>query len=129
MTIIIISSVVAALAIVVVAVFMIPAIMEFRETVRIVRSTIIEVDKKLNPILEDVEKVAGNLKTITDATAAKMGKVEAMMAALGETGENVHKINSVISGLMLLYNRPATYWTGTKAAWKYVVERMKKKGG
>lgn len=127
--IVVISVAAAAIAVIAVAALLIPVIKELRETIRTARGTLDEIDRKLVPILGDMEKVAGNLKIITDATAAKVSKVEAMMNALGETGEKVQKINTVLSGIMFLYNRPASYWAGTKAAWKYIADRMKKKGG
>ena len=130
MTIIEFAVLAVALAIVVLVALLSAAAIELKVGIHEIRRSVRKVDEKMEPILDDLGKVAANLKVVTTATADKVGNVETVMSALGKAGEKVEKINSLLDTVMSVSSKPNIYWTGTKAAWSYVRERLKtKKGG
>jgi len=119
----------AALAVVALVACLIPAILEMRKTLAALRNFIVSTEEKLEPALVEMREVLADLRVVTDATASKAEEVKTVMTALGDTGENIHRINGLISGAMDILHKPATFLTGAKATGKYILERMKKKGG
>ena len=124
-----VAALVAALAVVALVAFLIPAILEMRKTLVALRSFIVVTEEKLEPALVELREVLADLRVVADATASKAEEVKTVMTALGDTGENIHRINGLISGAMDILHKPAAFLTGAKATGKYILDRIKKKGG
>ncbi|HWI40847.1 MAG TPA: DUF948 domain-containing protein [Verrucomicrobiae bacterium] len=117
----------AAAALVTLVIFLIPAVLELRRTLREARNLLVSTEKLLEPAILETREVLANLKTLTDATASRAEEVKTLMTALGDTGESVHKVNDLLSGALTIANKPATLWVGIKAAGKHILEQRKKR--
>jgi uncharacterized protein YoxC len=117
----------AAVAWVAVALFLVPALIELRRTVVALRSLLSKAEEELPSTLAETREILTDLKTITKAAASKADEVKTVMTALGDTGESVHRINGLLDGFVNLMRKPARYWAGTRAAGKYILDRVKKK--
>jgi uncharacterized protein YoxC len=118
-----------ALAVVVLVLFLIPTILEMRKALAALRSLIQVTEERLEPALVEMREVLADLRIVADATASRAEEVKTVMTALGDTGENIHRINGLISGAMDILHKPAALVTGAKAAGKYILDKMRKKGG
>ena len=129
MEIIAIASVVIAITFIVLVAFLIPALIEVRKAAISVRIYVTDVDSQIKPILKELRELTANLRVFTDAVASRSDEVEAFMESLGDTGRNISKINIVVSEVAGLLCRSSLWITGLKAAGKYAVGRILKKGG
>lgn len=129
MPVISIAAAVAALAVLALVVVLIPVLLEFRKTVIRLRDFLETTEQNLDPALKELRETMADLRVLADATASKADDVKSIMSALGDTGKNVHELNDVIGSVFKAFNKPASYWTGAKAAGKFILDRMKKKGG
>lgn len=123
------AAVVIALAVVVLVVVLIPVLIEARKTIIRLRDFLVRTEENLDPALKELRETMADLRVLADATASKADDVKSIMSALGDTGKNVHELNDVIGSVFKVFNKPATYWTGAKAAGKFILDRMRKKGG
>ena len=129
MSVLSVAAMMGALAVVVLVGFLIPALLEFRKTVVRLREFLERTEANLDPALRELRETMADLRVLADATASKADEVKTIMTALGDTGKNVHEINDVIGSVFKVFNKPAAYWTGAKAAGKFILDRMRKKGG
>lgn len=129
MNVVAVAAVVVAVAVVVLVFFLLPAILELRRTLETVRRFVATTEEKLEPALTEMYAVLADLRVVADATASKADEVKSVMTALGDTGENIHRINGMISGAMAVLHKPANLLTGVKASGSYLLERIRKKGG
>lgn len=127
----VISVAVAVLAItfVVLALFAIPTFIEARKTAVAAREFLSRTDMELQPVLKDLREIVDDLKAMTAEASEKAGNVTLFMEALGETGHNLRIINSVMGTIAGVMSSSSLWITGTKAAGKFILNRILKKGG
>jgi uncharacterized protein YoxC len=123
------AALIAALAVIVLVAVLVPAINEIRKTCVTVREFIVSAEDSLTPTLGELRKVVGDIRELTDAAADRRGDISALMTALGDTGENVSRLNSVIEGAVGIVEKPAMYMTGFKAAAQNILGHFTRKGG
>ena len=128
MEIVAVVAIVIAITFVVLACFMIPAMIELRRTALDVRKYVKEVDSEFQPVLKELHELALNLRVITHGIASKTGEIEGFMTAVGDTGRNISRINVVAGAVADLVGRSSFWMTGVKAASRYLIDRISKKG-
>jgi len=128
MGIVAIAALVIAIIFVVLAFFLIPVLLEIKKTAATVRTYITDVDSELKPILREMRELTTDLRALADSIASRSDDVRTFMTAVGETGRNVSRINSVIGDVADVFCRSSLWMTGLKAAGRYVIHRIAKKG-
>lgn len=129
MGVIAIAAVVIAITFIVLAGFLIPALVEIRKTAVSVRTYITDVESQMQPILKELRELTVSLRIFTDAVASRSDEVKSFMVALGDTGRNISKINFVIGEVADLMCKSSLWLTGLKAAGRYVAGRIIKRRG
>ncbi len=128
MGIVAIAAVVIAIVFVVLAGFMIPALIEIRKTAASVRTYVTDVDSQLQPILKELRELTADLRKFADSVASRTDEVKTFMTAIGDTGRNISRINVAIGDVAGIFFRSSLWITGLKAAGRYVIDRIAKKG-
>ncbi len=129
MVIIGLAAVVAAITLVVLAAYLIPAIIEIRRTASAMREFLVCTEGELSSALKELRETLAELKELSNDLASKSGEVTSFMEALGDTGRNLHTINNLVGIVTGLVGGSSIWMTGGKAAGKYVIERLFKKRG
>lgn len=118
-----------ALGVVVLVAVLVPVINEVKKTVIVAREFIVSMDNSLQPMLLEMKRTLAGLSEMTDAAAMRKDDVTSFMTALGDTGENIHRVNSIIGGAVQVMEKPVAYWVGLKAATKNILGNFIRKGG
>jgi uncharacterized protein YoxC len=119
--------IVIAAVLVVVAGFLVRALIEIRATVIAARGLMTRIDTELIPVVKDLQGVLADLKVTTDGIASRMEDVKSAMTAVGDTGRNISRINAVIGNVADVLSRITLLSTGVKAAGQYVCDRISRK--
>jgi uncharacterized protein YoxC len=127
MVIVAISAVVIAVTIVILAAFMIPALIEIRKSAAAVRVYITDIESQLQLVLKELRELTANLRVLTEGIASKTDEVKCFMTAVGDTGRNISRINVVIGEVAGLLTKSSLWMTGLKAGGRYVIDRITKK--
>jgi uncharacterized protein YoxC len=125
------AAVLVAITLVVLAAFLIPAIIEIRKTAASLREFITCTDNELKPVLHELRQTLTELKIITEAVSSKTEDVKIFMDALGDTGRNLRTINHVVGSVAGVLASSSAWVVGAKATGKFILERLskKRKGG
>ncbi len=127
MSIVAVSAVVIAVTIVILAAFLIPALIEIRKSATAVRVYINYMESEVKPVLKEFRELAENLRVLTDGIASKTDEIRSFMTAVGDTGRNISRINIVVGEFAGLLTRSSLWVTGLKAGSRYVIDRITKK--
>lgn len=119
---------VIAITLIVLVCFAVPTVIEVRKTARAAREFFARTDSELQPVLKEVREVMSNLRPLTESAASCADDVRTFMSALGETGHNLHAVNDLLCMVSDSVSRYNVVATGLKAAGKYVLEKIKKRG-
>jgi uncharacterized protein YoxC len=120
--------IVAALCILVLA--MIPTILAVKRSAESLGKLAEMVHSELRPTLRELTGVLAELKTVGNGLAEHTDDMKNFMAALGETGTNLHSINRAVGVVSTVVNATSVWTTGARVAGKYMLERyLKKRGG
>jgi uncharacterized protein YoxC len=122
--------IVVAVAFCILVMALIPAILTFKRTAESVASLSDMLQKELKPTIRELNEVLAELKTIGSGVAEHTADVQEFMAAIGETGNNLHAINRSVRVVTSVLNTTTVWVSGAKVAGKYLIERyLKKRGG
>jgi uncharacterized protein YoxC len=124
-----ISAAVAAITLVVLAGFMIPAFVEIRKTAAATREFITQTETELKPALKELHETLAGLRVLTEGAADKVEDVHSFMEALGDTGRNLRTINNIVGAVAGVMASSSIWLTGAKVAGKFIVDRFSKKRG
>jgi uncharacterized protein YoxC len=124
-----ISAAVAAITLVVLAGFMIPAFVEIRKTAAATREFITQTETELKPALKELHETLAGLKVLTEGVADKVEDVHSFMDALGDTGRNLRTINNIVGAVAGVMVNSSVWLTGAKVAGKFIVDRFSKQRG
>ncbi len=127
MLIINIAAVVIAVTLVVLAAFLIPAIIELRKTAIATRDFLAMTEMELHPALKELRQLLMELKDMADSAAGGMDDVKVFMSSLGEAGRNIHSVNSIIGNVAGFFNKSGFWMTTALTAGKFMFDRLKKK--
>ena len=128
MGIVAIAVVVIAITFIVLVGFMIPALIEIRKGAAAIRTFITDVESQLQPVLKELRELTPSLHILIDVIVSKTDEVKSFMAVIGDTGRNINRINVVIGAVTHIFFRSFLWIIGLKAACRYVINRIAKKG-
>ena len=109
---------------------LIPTILSLKKTAESVTALSEMVQQELQPTIKELNSILVEMKTVGGGIAEHTGDVKRFMAALGETGSNLHSINRTVGAATGMLTATSVWLTGAKVAGKYLIERyLKKRGG
>jgi len=118
---------VIAATFVVVVVFLVRALVEIRKTMVTAREFLTQLNAQLVPALRETQEVLADLKVTTAGVASRVEDVESAMAAIGDTGRNISRINRAVGEVADFLFRVSLLSTGVKAAGRYVVDKISRR--
>jgi len=124
-----VSVVVIAGALVVVSVFLVRFLIEVRKTVMAVRGLVTRIDGELVPTVHELQGILENVKTTVEGVASRVEDVKSAMAAVGDTGRNISRINAVVGEVAGLFDRTSIWSAGMSAAAKHILGRISRRKG
>jgi len=108
----------------------IPALLALKRAALSVGAMAEMVQGELRPALRELTGVLAELKTVGGGVAEGTQDVKCFMAALGETGANLHTINRAVGVVSGVVNATSVWTAGIKVAGRYILEQyLKKRGG
>lgn len=129
MVIIPISVAVMAVTLVVLAVCLIPTLLEMRKTAVATREFLATAESELKPVIRELRETLADIKLLTQGAADKVEDVQIFMEAVGDTGRNLRTINTVVSAAAGLLGSSSVWLTGAKVAGRFILDRISRKGG
>jgi uncharacterized protein YoxC len=124
-----IAALLVALALLVMAVYVIRLVIELRQTAMAARSLILTVEAELQPTLKEVRQTVMELRDLSGQASASMDQVKIFAASLGETGRSIHRVNELVSSVSGSLSHSGLWWTAALAAGKFFYRSMRRKGG
>lgn len=125
-----IALIVIAVAICILVLTMIPALIAIKRTAASVGQLSNMVQNELKPTLQELTGLLAELKNVGGGIAEHTDDVKLFMSALGETGNNLSKINRTVGVVTDIISTTSAWATGARVAGKYVLEQyLKKRGG
>jgi len=116
-------------AILVVAVFLVRALIEIRKTVVTAGVFVKRLDTDLVPVINELKDVLADLKVTADVVASRVDDVKSAMEAVGDTGRNISRINRAVSEVADILCRLSVLSAGVKAAGQYVADKFSRRRG
>jgi len=120
------AAVVIAITLVVIAAFLIPAVIEIRKTAIALREFTANAENELKPVLNELHVTLAELKNFAEMTTSRRDDVRSFMEALGDTGRNLRIINSVVGTVAGFLANTSVWAVGAKAAGRMILERLSK---
>lgn len=110
---------IATIVFVLIALSLIPMLLQIRSTVRRVDDLINVAQRDILPLLRDLRETAESLKGISAETEQDLLKVRPFFETLEQAGEMVHSVTSSMNtGLGRMLGRSVGAWLGMRAAKK-----------
>lgn len=110
---------IATIVFVLIALFLIPMLLQIRHTVQRVDELINVAQRDILPLLRDLRETAASLKGISAETEQDLMKVRPFFETLEQAGAMVHSVTSSMNtGLGRVLGRSVGTWLGMKAARK-----------
>jgi uncharacterized protein YoxC len=111
------------------SVYLITVCEEVKKTLSVARQLMKRIDSEVDPIVNDLQVVMSNMKIASEGIASRVDEIKSAMEAVGDTGRNISRINVVVGNAADVLGRISLFSTGTKAAGKYLRERILHKRG
>jgi len=124
-----ITSAVTALTLVILAICLIPVLLELKRTAIAVRSFTETMESEIKPLAKELRDTVADIQVVTSSTAANADGVNIFLEELGHAGHNIRMINKVIGIASAVVASSSTWATGVRVAGKYIADRLMKKRG
>ncbi len=124
-----VSVAVIAGALVVVTIFLVRFLIEARKTVMSVRGLVTKIDGELVPTVHELQVILANVRTTVEGVSSRVDDVKSAMAAVGDTGRNISRINAVVGEVAGLFDRTSIWSAGATAAAKHILGRISRRKG
>ncbi len=106
------------------AVYLVTVCEEVKKTLFVTRQLLKRIDSEVDPIVTDLQIVMSNLKIASEGVASRVDEIKSAMEAVGDTGRNISRINTVVGRVADVVGRISLFSAGTKAAGQYLRERI-----
>jgi uncharacterized protein YoxC len=123
---------IATIVFVLIALFLIPMILQIRQTVQRVDELVSTAQREILPMVRDLREITGTLKVISEETEQDIKKVRPIFDSLEQAGEMIHNFTAAMnSGVGQIVGRSMGTWLGMRAAKKAVAKELShsKRGG
>ena len=122
--------IVIAVVLCILVIFLVPTLLAVRRAANSFGALSDMVNSELKPAIKELTATITELKSVGSGVAEQTGDVKRFMAALGETGDNLHTINRSVSAVTSVLCTTSIWVTGIKVAGTYALEQyLKKRGG
>jgi len=113
-----------AVTLIAASVYLVTVCEDLKKTLFVARQLIKRIDTEVDPIVMDLQVVMSNLKIATEGVSSRVDEIKSAMEAVGDTGRNISRINIVVGHVADVLGRISLLSAGTKAAGKYLSERI-----
>jgi uncharacterized protein YoxC len=124
-----ITSAVTALTLVVLAICLIPVLVEMKRAAIALRTIAESLETELKPLVKDLRETLADIQVITSSTADNAEGVNLLLEELGHAGHNIRMINKIIGVASAVVASSSTWATGARVAAKFITDRLMKKRG
>ena len=124
-----ITSAVTALTLVILAICLIPALLELKKTAVALRTFTETMQVEIKPLVKELRETVADIQVVTSSTAANADGVNLLLEELGQAGHNIRMINRILGVASVVASGSATWITGARVAGKYIADRLIKKRG
>lgn len=122
-----ITSAVTAVTLVVLAIYLIPVLLELKKTAISLRSASEALQADLKPLIKELRDTVADIQVVTGATAANADGINLLLDELGHAGQNIRSINKVIGIASDVAATSSAWITGARVAGKYITDRLLRK--
>lgn len=122
-----ITSAVTALALVALALCLIPVLLELKKTAAALRATSESLLLEVRPLIQELRETVAEVQVVTSAASANVDGVNLLLEELGHAGHNIRMINKVIGVASQVAAGSSAWMTGARVAGKYIADRLIKK--
>ena len=130
MTIVEIAALLVAVAFAVLVGYLVPVLMQVRQTVAESEQLLSKMNAELPPLVAELRAMSQNLNDVTNQARDGVEHAAVLLHAVGEVGESVQHVHNVVRGSSgTLLSNVVSMVAGFKAATKVVRERMRQEGG
>ena len=119
-----ITSAVTAVSIVVLAVCLIPVLLELRRTAVALRTASESILTEITPLIKELRETVADVQVVTSSAAANVDGVNMLLDELGHAGHNIRMINKVIGVVSELAAASSLWMTGARVAGKFIADRL-----
>ncbi|MFA5516783.1 MAG: DUF948 domain-containing protein [Desulfuromonadales bacterium] len=117
---------IATIVFVLIAIFLIPVLLQIKQTVQRVDEFIGVAQRDILPLLREVREMSENLKSITEEAEHDLAKVRPVFDSLEEAGGMLHNITAAMnSGVGQMVGRSLGAFMGMRAARKAFTKEVK----
>lgn len=125
-----ITSAVTAATLVMLALCLIPVLLELRKTAIALRTVSESMQLEVRPLIKELRDTLADIQVVTSSTAANADGVNLLLDELVNAGHNIRAINKVLGVASGLVATSSAWMTGARVAGKLITDRLtKKKGG
>ena len=118
--------IIIAVILALIAGFLIPTLLELRNSSREMHEFMARVESELKPVIDEFTEVLKNVKGITSGVNSITDDVKKFSSAVGDAGDKIRKITAFAEGLPF---KAAGVRAGVGAAIGFIVAQMFKKKG
>ncbi len=117
---------IATIVFVLIAIFLIPLLLQIRQTVQRVDEFIGVAQRDILPLMREMREMTENLKNISLEAEQDLIRVRPVFESLEEAGGMLHNVASVMnSGVTQMIGRTVGTWLGMRAGRKAFTKEMK----
>ena len=120
-----VAAIIAALAFAVLTCFAIPVLVAMKNAVVEFK----QLTERAQTTVNDLHVVLDQMKELTAEATGRIEEIKPLTQAVSETGRHVRSINSVLGMVTNAVSGSSLWFTGARAAGKFITERITKKGG
>ena len=113
-----------AVALVVLAICLVPVLAELKKAAMALQNAANTLQQEVQPLIKDLRDTVADVQVITSSAAANADGVNLLMTELGHAGHNIRMINKVMGVASELVANTPLYMTGVKVAGKYLADRL-----
>jgi uncharacterized protein YoxC len=124
-----ITSAVTAVTIVVLAICLIPVLVELKKTAVSLRTFSDTMQVELKPLIRELRETVADIQVVASATADRVDGVNVLLEEIGQAGQNIRMINKIVGVASGLLSGSSAWVTGARVAGKYIADRLIKKRG
>jgi uncharacterized protein YoxC len=124
-----ITSAVTAVTIVVLAICLIPVLVELKKTAVSLRTFSDTMQVELKPLIRELRETVADIQVVASATADRVDGVNVLLEEIGQAGKNIRMINKIVGVASGLLSGSSAWVTGARVAGKYIADRLIKKRG
>ena len=116
---------IATIAFVLIALFLIPVLIQIRQTARRVDEFVEVTQRDMLPLMKDMREVTEHLKMMTVEAEEDLTRLRPLFESMEQTGEALHTVTSALnSGVGRVVAQSVGTWWGARAAKKAIYREM-----